>query len=160
MKWIWPQSPWSTGSELQVKNNPHVLQAYSKICCVKTTHLLPQCQGLQTYSSHHREWGLLQQMKWAARVLAKRLLLWPVVDGVNCRVQEKRGERLTTPHLHSSSKPVLKCQFVLFMDPTVGVPNFKFPLFHVLRLYVSCFYPNLHMVVPAGPETKQRGKML
>lgn len=78
--------------------NPHVLQI-----CIKTTHLLPQCQGLQTYSSHHRGWRLLQQVKWAAWVLERWLLLWPVADGVNCRVQEKGSKCLITPHLHSSS---------------------------------------------------------
>lgn len=69
----------------------------------KSTHLRPQCQGLQTYSLHHREWGLLQQVKWAAWVSARRRLLWPTADGVNCRLQEKHCKRLSTAHLHSSS---------------------------------------------------------
>lgn len=33
--------------------------------------------------------------------LAGRLLLWPAADRMNCRVQEKCGTHLPTPHLHS-----------------------------------------------------------
>lgn len=70
---------------------------------IKTTYLHPQCQGLQTYSSHHRGWGLLQQVKWAAWDLERRLLLWPVADGLNCEVQEKGSRCLITAHLQPSS---------------------------------------------------------
>lgn len=36
----------------------------------------------------------------------------------------------------------------------------EFPLFHVLRFTVECFYPNPHTVVPGGAETRQRSKVL
>lgn len=64
--------------------------------------------------------------------------------------------------LLSSSLVCFECQLLLFMTlarVVSGVSEFPF-LFHVFRMSVLYFSPNLHAVVPGGPETKQKSKIL
>ncbi len=157
------QTCYSTAVTVQLSRSTNM----RKICCVKLLTFSHNAKDFKLI--HHITKGGGSSSWWneLLGVLARRLLLWPAADGVSCRVSEKGGERLTTPHLYSSATPASlfspyasECQFLFFMALTHNVLIVsEFPLFHVLRSSVLYFYPNFHTVVPGASETKQRSTM-
>lgn len=120
----------------------HTCMHLNLLC--KITHLLPQCQELQTYSSHHRGRGLLLQVKWAALVLARILQLWPASEGVNWSIWQKNGERVNTPHCDSfsTSASVLLCS----SDPLRSLNVSYFCVDRKVPVVLTRFSPFLEFV--------------
>lgn len=111
----------------------------------KTTCLLPQCQGLQTYSSHHQGVRALG-FQWCDSCIDQRLMGWTAE--LRRKVPSVWSHPIfslpyTTPHFQPD---VLLLEILLssFKDLTqvVSVVS-RSPLFHVLRWSLSYFYPHL-----------------